>query len=159
MPTETAHLWSRLQPFTADRISSTVPKSPKGVYAIYRDGRPFYVGRSTSNIKGKLLSLARGTGNPKVRMAVESHCRLQFTWAEIMSYQQFEALLVKEFGARGRLGNLRSVTDLADRFPASGSRPARSLQLGKCPAKFRLPCGWHCRWRIYCTSTNWRPSD
>jgi hypothetical protein len=70
-----------------------------------------------NNIRGRLLCHLNGNGNINVWKASESKRRLEFTYAELMSFEQFEALLIREFGGVGQLGNLRNETDPADRFP------------------------------------------
>lgn len=116
MPNQKLQLWSRLQPFTREKVNKAQPKQASGVYIIYKDRKQFYVGQS-NNIKGRLLRHLWKLCNKKVRAAVESRANLQFTWAEVMSYQQFEALLISHYGGRGRLANLRNESDPADRFP------------------------------------------
>lgn len=116
MMQERFRLWNPLRPFDGESIGKYVPDCAQGVYAIYCDGVPFYAGRSLNNVKGRLLCHLRGTGNRNVWAAVIRQRRLQFTFAELMSFEQFEALLISALGGTGRLGNLRNETDPADKF-------------------------------------------
>ena len=114
--TKSFRLWASLQPFKKEFIT-TVPDPLQGVYVIYVANRPFYVGRSMNGVRGRLLCHFRGAGNSKVRLSLGQGERLDFTFAEIMSFQQFEALLIRELGtAHGEIGNLRNESDPADRF-------------------------------------------
>lgn len=89
-----------------------VPES-SGVYIIYADGSPFYVGRSIVNIHDRLYRHATGRGSQKVREALNRGDALTFEWEELLSPHQAEAQLIAALGT-AVCGNLRRETDPAD---------------------------------------------
>lgn len=100
-----------LQSFELFRIAG-VPREP-GVYIIYIDGKPFYVGRSRVDIRERLLRHANKTGSQKIREALDRGLQLEFTYYEMMSCEQAEAQLIAALGTI-HLGNLRRESDPAD---------------------------------------------
>lgn len=83
------------------------------IYIIYLDGEPFYIGRSSVNIRRRLYAHATRIGSRKVREALELGKKLEFEWEELGSPQQAEAQLIEAFGTI-KCGNLRRETDPAD---------------------------------------------
>lgn len=88
-------------------------KTFAGVYIIYMQGRPFYVGRSRVSVKDRLASHLAGRGSAKVREAVSMKVRLEFECEELWSMEQAEAQLIDMVGSADA-GNLRRETDPAD---------------------------------------------
>lgn len=89
--------------------------SCSGVYVIYKDGTPFYVGRSTRNIAERLRDHVRGNGSTKVRDILEKGYKLQFVYYCSNSPEQFEAILIEDLGTTA-FGNLRRESDPGDQL-------------------------------------------
>jgi predicted GIY-YIG superfamily endonuclease len=89
---------------------NTVPEKP-GVYIIYEPAGPFYVGRSGSNIRRRLLAHLNGTGNQNVKLATkirEVRMTLTFTYAVLPKANQaeVEAVLIASLNV-AQLANMR----------------------------------------------------
>jgi len=90
-----------------------VPHGP-GVYLVYTPaGQPFYVGRSTVNIRNRLVAHVQSRGSVKIAQALGRREQLTFEWEELGSPEQAESQLITRLGVR-TAGNLRSETDPAD---------------------------------------------
>ncbi len=107
-------LWARRKPFNEFWVGQ-VPPTCGGVYVIFYDRKPFYVGHSSSDLHGRLVAQLRGLGNHKVGEASQNH-QLQFSYAEILSFDQLEAALVQELGKNGKLERRRDEIDADDRW-------------------------------------------
>ena len=73
---------AKLSAFTRVNINK-VPRQ-SGIYVIYEPAGPFYVGRSGSDIRRRLLAHLSGTGNRNVKIArkiIEVRDALTFTYA------------------------------------------------------------------------------
>ena len=102
-----------LLPFDEASVSSVPPE--EGIYIVYKNGNAFYVGRSRVNIQRRLKSHLKGTGSRKI--ATELRTSLQFEYCNLASFEQAEAIVIRELGTRS-IGNLRFETDPADwKFP------------------------------------------
>lgn len=84
-----------------------------GIYIIYKNGRPFYIGRSIVNIHSRLCAHASGRGSRKIKECLVRGERLEFEWQELSSPHQAEAQLIAALGTVA-YGNLRRETDPAD---------------------------------------------
>jgi len=104
-------MFHKLKPFT-DRNVKAVPRGP-GIYIIYADGEPFYIGRSTRDIHERLWKHFTRTGSRKVAEAVSQGIALEFEYQEMLSVEQAEAQLIHAFGTY-KFGNLRRETDPVD---------------------------------------------
>jgi hypothetical protein len=108
--------------FMGDRKSLTdntighIPTGTGGVYIIFRMGRPYYIGRSQDNVKGRLRCHLHCRGNRNVGESIRKGEDLTFAYEEVMSFEQLEANLIQVYGESGKLGNLRFESDPADRF-------------------------------------------
>jgi len=105
-------MFRRLEQFQLTEVL-LAPQQP-GVYIIYfKDGTPFYVGRSRVSIHDRLWKHVRGKGSSKIKEALEKGTPFQFEYEEMISVEQSEAILIKELGVMA-FGNLRRETDPAD---------------------------------------------
>ena len=86
-----------------------------GVYIVYRNGEPFYAGRSTVSVRDRLQAHVMGRGSSKIRAALARREALQFEWEEMQSPQQAEAQLISALGLV-KAGNLRQERDPADKY-------------------------------------------
>src|SRR5664279_1825077 len=100
-----------LRPFNRSSIGF-VPPTP-GVYIIYQEGDPFYVGRSRVSIFERLWKHVNGLGSRRIKVALDQGIALTFEYQEMMSVEQAEALLIREMGVF-KFGNLRRESDPAD---------------------------------------------
>jgi len=93
-----------------------VPKDA-GIYLIYLDKsqKPFYIGRSRVDIRHRLLCHLHGTGSKRIREQLALNTPMKFEWEEMISVEQAEAVLIKEFFS-DTLGNKRRETDPADYY-------------------------------------------
>ena len=87
--------------------------SCKGVYIIYSDGDPYYVGRSRVSVYARLRAHITGRGSRKVAELLGGSHRLTYEYECLDSVEQMEAQLIDELGTT-RFGNLRRETDPAD---------------------------------------------
>ena len=117
-----AGIFMNLLPFAAASVDS-VP-AEEGVYIVYKNGVPFYVGRSRVDIQGRLRSHLKGTGSRKI--ASEPRNLLQFEYCNLASLEQAEAILIRELDTR-KIGNMRFETD-----PADWKVPCRVCNSNKC---------------------------
>ena len=103
------------KPLIAANLDTTVVPKASGVYIIYRNGTPFYIGRSIVSIRDRLLCHANRRGSQRVTEALNRGDRLTFEWEEMGSPHQAEAQLIRGLGTYAKLyGNLRKETDPAD---------------------------------------------
>jgi len=121
---ETFKLWNRLQVFDESALKG-VPSS-EGVYVIDYNMKPFYVGYS-NDLHRRLIEHLKKRGSRKINDGLKLGWSFSFTYAEIMSYQQAEAILLDNLGTIG-LGNLRRETDPQDKWEL------RDLRLKHCRA-------------------------
>jgi excinuclease UvrABC nuclease subunit len=104
-------IFSNKQPFNALNIS-LLPHFP-GIYILYLQGRPVYVGRSRVSVKDRLNAHVKCRGSRKVAELVQMQRLLDFECEEMMSPEQAEAQLIEMLGTT-EYGNLRGETDPAD---------------------------------------------
>jgi GIY-YIG catalytic domain-containing protein len=105
-------LWSRLQPFQ-DQFLKSVPAS-EGVYIVHYRNKPYYAGFS-NDLRRRLLEHLNRRGSTRILEGLKQGWQFTFTYAEIGSYQQAEAILLGNLGTVG-LGNMRRETDPADKW-------------------------------------------
>ena len=105
-------LWSKLQAFEESALLRVPAK--EGIYIVHYQNKPFYAGHS-SNLRHRLAEHLKCRGSRKVKEGIQAGWKFTFTYAELMSYQQSEAILLDALGTVG-LGNLRRETDPADRW-------------------------------------------
>jgi predicted GIY-YIG superfamily endonuclease len=99
--------------YSFDEQSMAYVSSCSGVYIIFTDGTPYYVGRSRRDISARLKSHLKGTGSRKVAGLLGKSYKLTMAYECLTSVEQMEAQLIKELGT-DKLGNLRKETDPAD---------------------------------------------
>ncbi len=117
-----------IKAFTQENVDAISESGADGgVYIVYKDGKPFYIGRSISNVRHRLYKHSRNIGSKAI--AAQNHSRLTFEFTtEIISVEQVEAELVRSFGTYARLidsedlskrnrGNLANVLDPAAKYP------------------------------------------
>ncbi len=110
--------WSHPRPFEQTAIAS-VPNG-EGVYLICYKGKPYYLGYS-KNLKTRLRVHRKGRGSRMVGKRIDEGWKFTFKYAELMSYQQVEAILLTSLRTVG-FGNLRRETDPADRWKARDAK-------------------------------------
>jgi predicted GIY-YIG superfamily endonuclease len=108
--TDNAKAWTKL---SFDESSMGYVNSCGGVYIIYKDGNPYYVGRSRKDISARLKSHLKGTGSRKVAELLGTSAKLTMEFECLSSMEQVEAQLIKDLGT-DKFGNLRKETDPAD---------------------------------------------
>ena len=96
------------QPFERPYIDR-IPEKP-GIYIIYDLAGPIYVGRSGSNIRRRLQTHHRGSGNRNVAMAMRIGAGSSLTFRYCLlpksEARQVEGILIQELGA-AKYANLR----------------------------------------------------
>lgn len=99
-------VFNRAKLFSADNILQA-PGKP-GIYIIYKDHKPFYVGRSLSSVRGRLQEHFRhsGKGSSKIRKAMQKKSHLTFEAEALNNAAQAERFLIMALGTKDR-GNLR----------------------------------------------------
>jgi len=102
-------IFRKFQPF--NDISVDKVPSEAGIYIVYKDGQPFYVGRSRVDIHMRLWRHLHNRGSRKI--AVEKKEELSFEYQCMLSVEQAEAQLIQELATHERF-NLRRETDPAD---------------------------------------------
>jgi len=105
-------LWSKLQPFDENSLLRVPEK--EGIYIIHHNNKPYYIGCSAT-LGSRLRTHLRKRGSRKVKEGIEAGWQFTFTYAEILSYQQAEAIFQDAIGEVA-LGNMRRETDPADRW-------------------------------------------
>jgi hypothetical protein len=87
----------------------------RGVYIVYKNHDPYYVGMSNSSIRDRLLAHISGRGSRKIAEQLGQGNDLTYEWLCVDSPEQAEAQLIGELGTI-TAGNLRRETDPADEF-------------------------------------------
>jgi hypothetical protein len=99
---------SPYQPFRSDAVGQ-VPRRP-GIYVVYDLAGPIYIGKSSTDVRGRLAAHLRGTGSRVLRWArrVGAGASLTFRYALLPpgSEHGAEAALIKALGT-AHFGNLR----------------------------------------------------
>ena len=100
---------NQLPAFNRDNVIAAPEKA--GVYIIYEPAGPFYVGRSSCNIRRRLLAHLNSTGNQNVKLArniKEVRPTLTFTYAVLPKANQseVEGVLIASLGV-AKLANMR----------------------------------------------------
>ena len=104
-------MFRELQSFEPRSVQK-VPNQP-GIYIIYKDRQPYYVGRSRASMWDRLWKHVHKVGSRKIREALERGVKLEFEYQEMASVEQAEAILIENLGVVG-FGNLRREVDPAD---------------------------------------------
>lgn len=107
-------LWVRRRPFDTGLVTA-VPVNVGGVYVIFKNDAPLYVGCSANDLRGRLHSHLTGHGNRLIGDAVRSGERLEYTIAPTLSLRSAEAQLVAEVGPNGSLVHLQARVDAVDK--------------------------------------------
>ncbi|QQZ28863.1 GIY-YIG nuclease family protein [Thiothrix subterranea] len=84
-----------------------------GVYIIYKDDTPYYVGRSRVNIYQRLYRHLNGNGSKKIAEILDGDYKLTMAYECLDSVEQMESQLIDALGTTN-FGNLRRETDPAD---------------------------------------------
>ena len=100
---------SALKPFNETQVNKA-SKLP-GVYVIYKQGTPVYVGRSSRSIRNRLRAHQSGKGNWFVKL-IRSSPETSFEYCTTMSPEQAEAQLILGLKTK-EYGNYRCETDPA----------------------------------------------
>ncbi len=108
-------IFRKLAKFSLEEIRK-VPREA-GIYLVYLDKsrKPFYIGRSRCDIRRRLLCHLKGTGSKRIREQLSRNISLKFEWEEMISVEQAEAELIKEFFSE-TMGNKRKETDPAEYY-------------------------------------------
>lgn len=98
-----------LPAFTTENINK-VPERP-GIYILYEPAGPFYVGRSSVNMRARLRAHFGGYGNKNVRLAMRIRQvarSITFTYVQLQPgcEREVESVLIPMLGTT-RLANMR----------------------------------------------------
>ena len=98
-----------------DKLKSDVADC-RGIYIIFLNRSPYYVGMSNSSIRDRLIAHFSGRGSSRIAGQLDRGNDLSYEWMCLDNPEQAEAQLIKELGTSTE-GNLRREIDPADRYP------------------------------------------
>lgn len=84
-----------------------------GVYIIYENGHPVYVGRSRVDIRRRLIAHVERRGNRQLAQALGQGIAMTFEYQHMTSVEQAEAQLIMALGTM-QYHNKRREVDPAD---------------------------------------------